>query len=152
MADSHGHGHQDAHAAPAANAAPLPAPRLVANYSAGGHEIDATPNRNLMGFLGVMVVLMVLAAAGVYQLFVAHTGDQLTDAANVASPQLVEEAKRDKRFATTWGKVEVEGKVVAYRMPFADAKRLVLSQPERFKAAPPPNAEWVHPDDAAKPK
>lgn len=145
MAEQHPHGEHAAHDAKA-DAAPLGPPRLVANFTDGGHEVDVTPNRNLMAFLGVMVVLMVVAAIGVYQLFVAHTGGQLADAASRPAPLLVDQRARDDRYATTWGAVEVEGKVVAYRMPFAEAKRLVLGDAARFSAAPAP-AGWTHPDD-----
>ena len=146
MGDSH-HDHHGAK--PAGDAAPLAPLRLTSNFTEGGHEVDATPNRNLIAFLGVMLVLLVVAALGVYQLFVAHTGGQLSDAASVPVPVLVEQNARDTQFATTWGKVEVEGKVVAFRMPYAEAKRLVLADPNRFTAASAPEG-WIHPDDAGK--
>lgn len=141
------HGHDnDAHAAAPSPMAPL---RLASEYTDGGHEVDATPNRNLMAFLGVMVVLIVVSALGVYQLFVSHTGAQMDQASAVPPTQLADQHKRDENFATTYGKVEVEGKLVAYRVPFADAKRKVLESADAFKAAAAPEG-WIHPDDAGK--
>ena len=147
MAD---HGHPDhGHDHDAAAPAPMTPLRLASNYTDGGHEIDATPNRNLMAFLAVMTVLIVVSAIGVYQLFVSHTGAQMDRAAAAPAPQLAEQHKRDDNFAATYGKVEVEGKLVAYRVPFADAKRKVLESADSFKAAPAPEG-WIHPDDAGK--
>lgn len=140
---SHSH-HHDSHeqSAPAAPMAPL---RLASNFTDGGHEIDATPNRNLFAFLGVMVVLMIAAAIFVYQLFVGHTGDQLAAAANVRALDLQEKIERDTAALTTWGKTEKDG-VVSYRMPVAEAKKRILENPSLFAPAPPP-ADWTHPDD-----
>lgn len=147
MGDSHHHDpHEDAASKEAAPLAPL---RLTSGFTPGGHEVDATPNRNLIAFLAVMGVLIVLASIGVYELFVAHTGEQLSEAASVPAPVLVEQNARDKEFATTWGKVVVDGKDAGWRMPFAEAKRLVLADPARFAPAPAP-AGWMHPDDAGK--
>lgn len=143
----HGHDH-DEHA-PAAPPSPMAPLRLASEYTDGGHEVDATPNRNLMVFLAVMFVLIIVSALGVYQLFVSHTGAQLDAAAAAPTTQLADQHKRDDNFATTYGKVEVEGKLVAYRVPFAEAKRKVLENADAFKAAPAPEG-WIHPDDAGK--
>lgn len=148
MSDTHGHAHHD-DAHQAAPPAPIGELRLVSAVTDGGHEIDIPPNRNLFAFLGVMVVLMIASAIGVYQLFVTHSESTLSDAAQIPSSQLEAQHARDKNFATTYGKVEVEGKLVAYRVPFADAKAMVLTDAARFSAAPPP-ADWIHPDDAGK--
>jgi len=127
----------------------VPERRLVAAVTDGGHEIDVPPNRNLFAFLAVMVVLMVASAIGVYQLFVSHSDATLSTAANVPSAQLEAQHARDTNFATTYGKVAIEGQPPAFRIPFADAKALVLKDAARFSAAPAP-ADWIHPDDAGK--
>lgn len=126
--------------------APIAPLRLVSNFTDGGHEVDFTPNRNLFAFLGVMVVLMIGASILVYQLFVAHTGDQLSAAANVRALDLQAKIARDTETLTTWGK-QVKDGVVTYSMPVAEAKRRILETPTLFAPAAPP-ADWVHPDDA----
>jgi hypothetical protein len=142
MSQSH---HHDSHgeSAPAAPMAPL---RLASNFTDGGHEIDVTPNRNLFAFLGVMTVLMIASAVFIYQLFVGHTGDQLSAAANVRALDLQAKIERDTAALTTWGKTEKDG-VVGYRMPVAEAKKRILENPALFAPAAPP-ADWTHPDDA----
>lgn len=141
----------DHHDKPAASheAGPLPEARLVAAYTPKGHEIDYTPNKNLFGFLAVMSVLLVLTAAGVYQLFVDHTDGQLDAAASKKSAELEAHDQRDAEFNANWGVVHTEGKISGYRMPITEAKKLVLANQGRFVASPPP-ADWVHPDDAPK--
>ncbi|MFO0748811.1 MAG: hypothetical protein U1F43_24570 [Myxococcota bacterium] len=151
MSDTHGHDHGHGDDKKGADVIPLPATRLVASFTDGGHEIDHTPNRNLFGFLIVLSVLLVLTAAGVYQLFVSKADADIEKAANQPSKQLVAQAARDADFHEHWGKVTREGQVVGYRMPIPEAARLVLANPARFAAAPPP-ADWVHPDDALKKK
>jgi hypothetical protein len=146
MSEKHDAHPGDASARPPAELGPR---RLAANYSEGGHEIDLPPNRNLFAFLLVMAVLMVLSAIGVYQLFVTHTEGQLSDAASVPASQLEAQKARDHDFATTYGKVEVEGKLVAYRVPFAEARRMVLANAAKLAPAPRPEG-WIHPDDAGK--
>ena len=148
-------------AKPEADAALGPV-RLAANYTDGGHEIDYTPNRNLFGFLAVMVAVMVLSAIGVYQLFVTHTEGQLADAATSPSSQLADQRARDQQLSTSYGHTLLDAnglsvagpptpdsKVVGFRMPFAEAKRLVLADPTRFSAAAKPEG-WIHPDDQGK--
>jgi len=145
MSDKHAHSSEEAHP-PATPVGPV---RLAASYSDGGHEVDATPNKNLMVFLLVMVVLMVVSALGVYQLFVSRSDALLGDAAAAPTSQLVDQRAKDLATATSYGSVVVEGKQVAYRVPFSEAKRLVLETPARFAAAPAP-AGWTHPDDVGK--
>ena len=123
--------------------------RLAANFTDGGHEVDYTPNRNLFGFLMVMLAVMIISAIGVYQLFVVHTESQLEDAATLPSSQLSELKARDEHLATTYGAVTFEDKPAGYRVPIAEARKMMLADPSRFAAAAPP-AGWVHPDDAAK--
>ena len=147
MSDPHAHHGHEAHSLEPAK--DLPPVRLAASYTEGGHEVDATPNRNLFGFLAVMVVILIVAAIGVYQLFVTHTDGQLSDAASVPAAQLEAQKAREHDFATTFGKVTVEGQPPAYRVPFAEARRLVVATPSRFAAAPAPQG-WIHPDDAGK--
>jgi hypothetical protein len=139
----HDHGHD---APPASSPSELPPLRLVSNYTDGGHEIDATPDRNLFAFLGVMVVLLVVASIGVYQLFVVHTGGQLASVANIPAEQLEQARAHASEIATTWGKSVKDG-VTTFRMPYSEAKKLVLSNPDAFRPAPPPPG-WIHPDDA----
>lgn len=150
MSDSHGH---DSHGdeKKGADVIELPQAKLVSQYTSGGHEIDHTPNKNLFGFLAALVVILLLTAAGVFQLFVSHADGDLERAANKPSAEMLAMHKRDSEIADHWGKVSREGKVVGYRMPVPEAARLVVANPARFAAAPPP-ADWVHPDDAAKPK
>ena len=143
------HAHSDDHGHDTKPSEPMGELRLASNYTDGGHEIDFTPNKNLMVFLLVMTVLIVGSAIGVYQLFVSHTGDQLDDAASAPATQLIDQQARDASFATSYGSVVVEGKQVAYRVPFTDAKRFVLETPARFAAAAAPEG-WIHPDDAGK--
>lgn len=142
---SHPHHDSHEHSAPQ-NDAPLKPLRLASNFTDGGHEIDATPNRNLFAFLGVMVVLMIGASILVYQLFVSHTGDQLSAAANTQALDLKAKIERDTTRLTTWGKEEKDG-VVTYRMPVAEAKRRLLENPALFAPGAAPEG-WVHPDDA----
>jgi len=123
--------------------------RLASGHSDGGHELDALPNGKLMGFITVMAIILVVISVGVYQLFATHTQGQLSDAAAIPSSQLAAQVAKDKLLETTYGKVEVANELVAYRVPFAVAKQLVLTTPARFEAAAKP-AGWVHPDDAAK--
>lgn len=144
---SDNHAHSDGH--DAAPAGPVGEVRLASSYSDGGHEVDYTPNKNLMVFLGVMVVIIVVSALGVWQLFVSHTGDLLDDAAAKPTTQLLDQHKRDDDMATSYGTVMLEGKQVAYRVPYAEARRLVLGTPARFAAAAAPEG-WIHPDDAGK--
>jgi hypothetical protein len=144
----HGHGHHKG-VTPGDGAPPPKAIRLAANYTSGGHEIDWTPNRNLFGFLAVMVVILILSAVGVYQLFVSHTEEQLDDAAAAPSSQLVTLQARNDALRSSYGEVRFEDKPAGYRIPVAQAKKLVLADPSRFAAAPRPEG-WIHPDDAAK--
>ena len=125
--------------------APLGPLRLASTFTDGGHEIDATPNRNLFAFLAVMVIFMIGATIFVYQLFVSHTGDQLSEAANVRAVDLQQKIDRDTAALTTWGKDEKDG-VVTYRMPVIEAKQRILANPALFTPAAPP-ADWTHPDD-----
>jgi hypothetical protein len=147
MSESHHPSHGD-HAKTDASDSPAQVgqPRLVANYTSGGHEVDYTPNRNLMAFLLIMLVLMIASAVGVYQLFVSHTEAQLSEAASAPATQLLEQRERERDIATSYGQVEREGQIVSYRVPYAEAKRMVLGDPARFEAAPPP-PDWKHPDD-----
>ncbi len=145
MSDPHHHDSHDSHDSDAGK--PVPPLRLVSAYTDGGHEIDSTPNTNLFVFLGVMIVLMVGASIGVYQLFVAHTDNQLSQVASVQAVDLREKIERDLTTLTTWGKYERDGKLVSYRMPIDEAKKRVLANPALFVPAPPP-PDWVHPDDA----
>lgn len=147
MSDSHAHHGHDAHSAESQE--PIGPVRLVSEYTDGGHEIDATPNRNLFGFLGVMVVILILAAIGVYQLFVVHSEAKLADAASVPAAQLAAQHAREAELATTYGQVVFDGKPAGYRIPVAEAKRLVIADPTRMQAAPAPEG-WIHPDDAGK--
>jgi len=148
MSDSHHHDSQHSdHNHDSDAGKPVPPLRLVSAYTDGGHEIDSTPNKNLFAFLGVMIVLMIGASIGVYQLFVAHTDNQSSQVANVQALDLREKVERDLTLLTTWGRYERDGKLVSYRMPIEEAKKRVLSNPALFApAAPPP--DWVHPDDA----
>lgn len=123
--------------------------RLVSNYTSGGHELDITPTRNLMLFLLAMVVLMVVAAVGVYQLFVAHTESQMDEAASAPSSELMAHREREEALATSYGTVIREEQVVGFRVPYEEAMRQVLADPSRLDAAPPPEG-WVHPDDTPK--
>jgi len=145
MSDKHPH----AEGRDPAPAAPIGELRLASKYTEGGHEIDFTPNKNLMMFLIVMAVLIVASALGVWQLFVSHTDDQLGNAAAAPASQLADQHARDLSYATTFGSVVVEGRQVAYRVPFSDAKRLLLETPTRFAAAAAPEG-WIHPDDVGK--
>jgi len=144
MSDPHQHDSQPAH--PSSHDAAVPPPRLVSSYTDGGHELDSTPDRNLFAFLGVVTVFMIASAIGVYQLFVGHTDNQLSQAANVQAIDLREKIERDLTTLTTWGKYERNGLLVSYRMPIDEAKKRVLSNPGLFIPAAPP-ADWVHPDD-----
>jgi hypothetical protein len=140
------HDHHDHSHSPAASGGDIPPLRIVSNYTDGGHEIDSTPDRNLFAFLGVMVVLLVVTSLGVYQLFVAHSEHELDTVANIPAEQLEQSRAHASEMASTWGKV-VKDDQVTYRMPYSEAKKLVLTDPSSFKpAAPPPN--WIHPDDA----
>jgi hypothetical protein len=143
MSDTHHGTHHDAPGAPAA----IPPLRLVSAYTDGGHEVDHTPNRNLFAFLGLMVVLMIAASIGIYQLFVMHSENTLSSVANASAVDYRAMVERDTRALTTWGRYERDGQLVSFRMPIAEAKKRVLANPALFAPAPPP-ADWVHPDDA----
>ncbi len=139
------HDHHDHAQSPASSGGDIPPLRIVSNYTDGGHEIDSTPNRNLFAFLGVMVLLLVVTALGVYQLFVAHSENDLRSAANIPAGQLESARAHAHDLASTWGKVVKDGQTT-YRMPYNEAKKLVLSNPDAFRpAAPPPG--WQHPND-----
>lgn len=142
------HSTNDASGTPGGGAPIAPA-RLVASYTSGGHEADRTPSRNLFGFLITLTVLLVLTGYGIDAIFTAQANKELEGAANVPSPSLAARAEIDAQFAMTYGEAPaVDGKDKAFRIPFAAAKQLVLANPARFKAAPPP-AGWKHPDDMA---
>lgn len=147
MSDTHAHHGHDAH--PAEPQGPVGPVRLTSAYTEGGHEIDATPNRNLFGFLGVMLIIMIVSAIGVYQLFVTHSEAQLADAASVPAAQLQAQREREQALSTSYGKVAIEGQPAAFRMPYSEARRRVIADPARLGPAPAPQG-WIHPDDAGK--
>jgi|GEM_PF-1314433 len=151
MSDKHAHSDDHGHDAAAGHppASPVGEVRLASSYTDGGHEVDYTPNKNLMVFLVVMTVLIVASALGVWQLFVSHTGTLLEEAAAQPSSQLLDQNAHDSDMATSYGAVMFDGKQVAYRVPYAEAKRTVLGTPTRFAAAAAPQG-WIHPDDAGK--
>lgn len=128
---------------------PVAPPKLVSQFTDGGHEIDHPPAGALMVFIGAMAVAIVLSTIMVYQLFVSSTNEVLTDAASRNNPILVEQDERAEDFNNNWGTVSLEGKQVGYRMPINHAKSWILDNPAAFKPATPP-AGWLHPDDAKK--
>jgi hypothetical protein len=143
----HSHSHHEEKSSTAE--APLPPLRLVADYTAKGHEVDLTPDRNLFGMLGALSVVLIVIALGVWQLFVVHSENLLTQAANQPSPLVQAQAAKDATFFTTYGRATPEEGVTTIRVPVHEARRLVLEDKSRFAPAKPP-AGWVHPDDIAR--
>lgn len=143
-------GHSDNHhEEPATPSEPLPPLRLVAEYTAKGHEVDLTPDTNLFGMLGALSVVLVLVAFGVWQLFLGHSDNVLAEAANKPSPLVQAQVAKDQMYFGTYGKATPEEDVTTIRVPVPEAKKLVLQDKARFAPTTPP-AGWVHPDDIAR--
>lgn len=153
MSETQAHAeHHDPAPAAGVSEAPLGPRTLVSETTAGGHEIDRPPNFVLFGFLAMAAIFLVVAAFGVYELFVTETGAASRAALSRPVPLLVNQAARDAEYFDHYGVVPPakEGEAATLRMPIPVAKKLVLEHPERFAAAPAP-AGWVHPDDAQAP-
>ena len=121
-------------------------------HDSGGHEMDVPPTKELFNIVWGLGALTLLSLMTCVQLFNNQQRDIMDERAKESSYVL--ESYRKDMDAVTKGSGEVSfkdsnGVEIKQRfVPLAVARELVISKPERLKAAPAPKG-WQHPDDIA---
>ncbi len=109
----------------------------------GGHELDVMPNRRLFNLLTSLTALTLLACIGLVAFFYRQAETLVVERAKEGS-FLVKRYKEEMREVIEGYGPTGDGE--HFFVPHEKAKELVLSDPSRFRAAPPPPG-WIHPDD-----
>ncbi len=124
------------------------APGLAHGGVAAGHELDTPPNRRLFNLLVGLSIAIMGACIALVQMF-NRQAETIEEGRFDTQVVLGEHRKQMEQLATSYGPADNADKGKVYhRMPLAKAKELVLEDPTKLEAAPPP-AGWIHPDDVA---
>ncbi len=114
------------------------------DHGSPGHEVDAIPAGRLINLLVFFASIAVLSCIVLIQVFNGQRDGIGAQRAKAGS-------YRYKRYTDEMNEV-VEGAGPTadgkFFVSHGKAKELVLADPSRLRAAPPP-AGWVHPDDVA---
>ena len=130
MSDNHSPSHPDSHGAG------------HDAHDVGGHEIDSMPNRRLFNLLFGLSALTLLCCIGLIQVFNSQAAKIAEERAQEGSFLLRDYQQEMDEVGGSYAPAE-GGK---FRIPHEKAKQLVVSDPSRLQAFPPPEG-WVHPDD-----
>ncbi|RMG98028.1 MAG: hypothetical protein D6705_07105 [Deltaproteobacteria bacterium] len=109
----------------------------------GGHELDVMPNRRLFNLLTSLSALTLIACIGLVAFFYRQAETLFVERAKEGSFLLRQYQEEMREVAEGYGPT---GDGSHFFVPHEKAKELVLSDPSRFRAAPPPPG-WIHPDD-----
>jgi len=109
----------------------------------GGHELDVMPNRRLFNLLTSLTALTLMACIGLVAFFYRQADTLRVERAQEGSFLAKQYREEVREVAEGYGPT---GDGQHFFVPHEKAKELVLSDPSRFKAAPPPPG-WIHPDD-----
>lgn len=122
----------------------------------GGHELDAMPSKFLFNVVWGLSAVVLASLVTCVQIFNVQRDTLMSERGAEGSYVLHEYQTEMVKVTTEAGQTEIpkvapDGttsvEVLAYK-PLAEARKAVLSDPNKLKAAPPP-AGWVHPDDVA---
>lgn len=119
---------------------------IVSEFTPGGHEHDEPDWKRLFAILVVLGILTVITSIGVLQLFNWQARAVEEETTSEVSQALIDYEAQMQQVTTGYAAIDrAAGK---YRVPVDQAARLVLQDPARLKAGPPP-PDFKHPDDEA---
>ncbi len=122
----------------------------------GGHELDAMPSKFLFNIVWGLCAIVLASLVTCIQIFNAQHDALMSERGAEGSFVLGEYRAEMLKVTTESGQTEIpkvspDGQtsveVLQYK-PLADARKEVLSDPAKLRAAAPPPG-WVHPDDVA---
>jgi len=123
-------------------------------HERGGHEIDRMPNARLFSLLFGFSLLTLVACIGVVQLFNFQVSSLEASRAEQGSFRRHAYEEEMQALVSGWGEVsiaELDEKATVtkrYYMPVANARKVVLDDPKRLKAAKAPGG-WKTSDAQA---
>lgn len=117
---------------------------LISAETDGGHEVDQPPSRKLFRIVVVLTAVLVFSGFALAQLFELDAQEETYRHAGMQGTELKQlMAESEATLTTARANEATPGTFI---VPIEEAKKLVLADHSKLKAAKAP-AGWVHPDD-----